>query len=281
MAEDEPEQVYDGAQPQRAALPRYSTHKMDRKLASGAEVDDVNVPFEQDIYRPISRTARPPPPAALMFDGPSFATDLLETSTPIRPATAMKRDITDPGQTTTESGIPLAYAGQVYNSSSVKESIDQAIGFDDASLQEMYDNDVEEESFNNTISSVPSPAPRIAAAAPRAKHETDRVVATIYRHHRDPSDTVEDTTINLEMEALEREALEREAEDMERRALAGAASGGRGKLELRLMRKKAESFWEFGLTLRMFRKWLQEFEYERVSSVSMQEEGRWSWFLVY
>jgi hypothetical protein len=275
MAEDEPEQVYDDAQPQRAALPRYSTHKMDRKLASEAEVYDVNVPLKQDIYRPISRTARPPPPAALMFDGPSFATDLLETSTPIRPATAMKRDITDPGQTTTESGIPLAYAGQVYNSSSVKGGIDKAIGFDDASLQEMYDNDVEEESFNNTISSVPSPAPRIAAAAPQAKHETDRV-ATIYRHHRDPSDTVEDTTINLEMEALEREA-----EDMERRALAGAASGGRGKLELRLMRKKAESFWEFGLTLRMFRKWLQEFEYERVSSVSMQEEGGWSWFLVY
>ncbi|KAJ9099155.1 hypothetical protein QFC21_004034 [Naganishia friedmannii] len=257
MAEDEPEEMYDDAHHQRAALPRYSTHVMDWKLATGGEVDDVNVTFEQDIYRPVSRTARPLPPAATaaMFDEPSFATDLLETSTPIRPTTATNRDTTAAGRPTRGPGIPLAYAGDVYG--------DEAIGFDDSPFQEIHDD--EEESFNNTISSVPSPAPRIAPL-PLRRDEAERV-ATIYRHRRDASDTAEETTINLEMDALDREA-----EELERRALMGAAGGGRGKLELRLMRKKAESFWEFGLTLRTFRKWLQEFEYERGDQIQLIRE---------
>lgn len=235
-------------------LPRYSTHGMDRKLDFGAEVDDVNVTFEQVIYRPASRNVRPPPLPA-MFDEPSFATDLLEMSTPMRPTTGTKRDTTRAGRSIRDAGIPLTYGGHVHNSSSA----DEGIGFDDTPVQEMYSDDLDEESFNNTISSVPSPAPRIAALPVR---RDDERVATIYRHRRDESaDTVEDTTINREMDELEREA-----EELERRALASGASGGRGKLELRLMRKKAESFWEFGLTLRTFRRWLQVFENERVSS---------------
>ncbi|KAJ9116344.1 hypothetical protein QFC22_004784 [Naganishia vaughanmartiniae] len=259
MAEDEPD-MFDNACHPRAALPRYSTHAMDRKLAAGESVDNINVTFEQDIYRPLSRTARAPVVAEAMFEEPSFATDLLEMSTPIRTTTTEKRDTTDVARSTKDPGIPLAYAGPIYSSSSAYRGNGQAIDLDDTPLQGTYSG-VEEESFNNTISSVPSPAPRIAAALPFREKETERV-ATIYRHRRDTStsDTVEDTTINLELDELEREA-----EEMERRALAGTASGGRGKLELRLMRKKAESFWEFGLTLRTFRRWLQVFEYERIA----------------
>jgi hypothetical protein len=59
------------------------------------------------------------------------------------------------------------------------------------------------------------------------------------------------------------EDLEQQAEALERAFLLN--SGGRGKQELRIMRKKAESFWEFGLTLRTFRHWLESYEHERVS----------------
>lgn len=190
---------------------------------------------------------------AQFFDPPSFATGV-DMSTPVRPASRAQNP-----QPTRGSQLPITYGGHVY-ASTVDSDSPRRRQFEDTALLDLQD-----ESFNNTISSVPSPPPRIAALPSR--------LAEPMHARRSSIESVSSAIATLHVRSStqpavlsEMEELEEQAEALERAFVMN--SGGRGKQELRIMRKKAESFWEFGLTLRTFRCWLQSYERERVGGVN-------------
>lgn len=244
-------------------LPRYSRHDRDVRLEAGDPVEDLNLTYGDQKYQaPSVRTQSRAPVLAdpALFDPPSFATGL-DMSTPIRPTSRMRNThaVRDPS-------VPATYGGIVY-ASTVNSGSESRKAYDDTALMELQD-----ESFNNTISSVPSPPPRVLALPsgpaksqrgyrPSVESTTNALISLHLR-------TAEPITSGL----LEMHQLEQEAEAMEKAFLYTA--GGRGKQELRIMRKKAESFWEFGLTLRTFRHWLQSYEHERVRVKQVQTTWR-------
>ena len=256
MGEDsgEPEEGASFRREERTSiLPRYSTHDRDVRLEAGDPVEDLNLTYRDQKYQaPFSRTQSRAPVHAdpALFDPPSFATGL-DMSTPIRPASRLRNTRAD-----RDRSVPATYGGVVY-ASTVNSGSEPRKAYDDTALMELQD-----ESFNNTISSVPSPPPRVLAlpsepAKPQRGYRSS-VESTTNALESSHLRTTEPMTSGL----LEMHQLEQEAEAMEKAFLHTA--GGRGKQDLRIMRKKAESFWEFGLTLRTFRHWLQSYEHERV-----------------
>lgn len=241
------------ARNQGTALPRYSTHGRDVQLDAGDVVEDLHVTFRDHKYQtPLNgtRTRAETDTIAQFFDPPSFATGV-DMSTPIRPASRAKAT-----QALRDPSVPVTYGGHVY-ASTVGSGSPLRQEFDDTALLELQD-----ESFNNTISSVPSPPPRIAALSSRFI-EPAQVHRTSVESVSSAIGSLQTRTTTAPAVVSEMENLEQQAEALERAFLLN--SGGRGKQELRIMRKKAESFWEFGLTLRTFRHWLESYEHERVS----------------
>jgi hypothetical protein len=239
----EEEEEYEGDAPrreERTHLPRYSAHGRDVRIEAGNQVEDLNITFRDQKYQAPSGS-RPQVHADPLFDPPSFATGL-DTSTPVRPASRTRT------RTTRDPSVPVTYGGVVY-ASTIDSGSPPRRTYDDTALMELQD-----ESFNNTISSVPSPPPRVLAL-PTVKQAEHR--SSVPTKAAEPSHLREPLTSGL----LEMHQLEQEAEAMEKAFL---HTSGRGKQELRIMRKKAESFWEYGLTLRTFRHWLQSYEHERV-----------------
>lgn len=149
IGEDEGEET-DAAYTKRDrdnVLPRYSTHGRDLKLEAGNVVEDLHVAFRDYKYQtPLAgtRVRTETDTIAQFFDPPSFATGV-DMSTPLRPASRTKNT-----QLARDPNVPIAYGALVY-ASTVDSGSPRRRQFDDTAMLELQD-----ESFNNTISSVPS-----------------------------------------------------------------------------------------------------------------------------